>query len=425
MEKANALISLRRSLLQGACGLSRKALFTRRSFSSLDDIEPELTSRKLPILVDRLTQTNSRLLDATLADFLPPSPIAFDTKVTTGKGSSWREMAFMRPGHHLVYFPPVDRLSELLPDGTDPNQSPGEPFVRRMWAGGQLTFRPSAESTHRLTLSGKYASVCVEKISEVFIRGAPGDERIFVTIQRFISGAAIFKQQHPRYGTTLDINFDNSIAREEEYLRVVLPTDSRTPAIEQRMLVFMRQRAPGAALDTPITRDRIVKSQFEPTRTHTLIPTPALLFRFSALTFNAHRIHLGKAYCREIEGHRNLLVHGPLSLVLMLEFLNRYLAEQDAGTLLNRFVIPGREILEISYRNMAPLYAEEEMKLCLRDRGDGEFDLWVEDRDGGLAVRATAKTAPVDIELKNRDSSPKYFRPTYRSFEFQQDEDVE
>lgn len=110
-----------------------------------------------------------------------------------------------------------------------------------------------------------------------------------------------------------------------------------------------------------------------------LTPPPSLLFRFSALTFNAHLIHLDQSYCREVEGHRNLLVHGPLSLVLMLSILQSQLKE-------------GEMITSFTYRNLAPLYAQEKMRVCLRRDGeDGKkYEVWIEGMTGGYAVKGSA-----------------------------------
>jgi hydroxyacyl-ACP dehydratase HTD2-like protein with hotdog domain len=123
-----------------------------------------------------------------------------------------------------------------------------------------------------------------------------------------------------------------------------------------------------------------ITAQHPPTFTHTLVPDPTLLFRYSALTFNAHAIHLDPAYCRDVEGHRNLLVHGPLSFTLL--------------ALLLRDRVKGTQtpvIESIEYRNLAPLYCGEPLKLCGREKGAGAYELWVETPEGGIAVKATAK----------------------------------
>jgi len=117
----------------------------------------------------------------------------------------------------------------------------------------------------------------------------------------------------------------------------------------------------------------------------TFTPSRTLLFHFSALTFNAHAIHLDRQFCREIEGHRDLLVHGPLSLALLLAAL-----ESQLGS--------GEDVRQIDYRNLAPLYAGEPMRVCVRRNGDAgdpdsSWDVWAEGPAGGLAVRGTARTS--------------------------------
>ena len=116
-----------------------------------------------------------------------------------------------------------------------------------------------------------------------------------------------------------------------------------------------------------------------------LTPTPSLLFRFSALTFNAHAIHLDPQYCREVEGHRNLLVHGPLTLVLMLSVLRSQLKD-------------GEMVLKYEYRNLAPLYVDEPLRVCIRkDRAnDLKYVVWIEGKDGGYAVKGSAVIGKVD-----------------------------
>lgn len=118
---------------------------------------------------------------------------------------------------------------------------------------------------------------------------------------------------------------------------------------------------------------------YEPTHTLTLTPTPALLFRFSALTFNAHAIHLDRQHCREVEGYRDLLVHGPLLLTLMFSALR--------GALESR----GKSVKSLDYRNLAPVYVNEEMKVCVREGKENKWDVWIASPEGGgLCVKGTA-----------------------------------
>jgi hydroxyacyl-ACP dehydratase HTD2-like protein with hotdog domain len=278
----------------------------------------------------------------------------------------------MPVGHHLVYFPTPAPSSLLLPDGTDPFQSPGEPFVRRMWAGGRMRFPheggPLLDATR---------AVCVEGIRDVTLKGKEGEEKVFVGIERRVALVDHEGEEEQ------EIRARVWLADEEDQGDAVV--------IERRNLVFLRERTPEELHAEQVARgkggaDRVVKPPQNPAFAHAIVPTPQLLFRYSALTFNAHSIHLDKEYCRTVEGHRNLLVHGPLSLTFMLTVLRHHLLRRN------------RVIREIDYRNLAPLYAEEEMRVCGREKGggSGEWEVWVEGRDRGVAVKGSVRTEEVE-----------------------------
>ncbi|KAL9601877.1 MAG: hypothetical protein Q9219_002230 [cf. Caloplaca sp. 3 TL-2023] len=310
-----------------------------RHQSSLAGLKEEMISRKLPTTFDTTSPTPSLLLDTTLRG---TEDIDVRRVIT-----DWT----IPPGHHLVYLPPLTPLSSLCSDGTDPLHSPGAPFTRRLWAGGDIDFQSQSLRTHcRLR--------CDESITDVQIKGRQGGEKIYVNIERqvWLEG---------RTAATLKLT-------------------------ENRKLVFLREQS------NPI-RDPI-KSPYEAEASYTLTPSPSLLFRFSALTFNAHRIHLDLAYCRETEGHRNLVVHGPLSLVLMLQLVRDHLRSR-----------PGQRerISRIEYRCLAPLYAEEEMTVCLRRKASNLYDVWIEGPDGGLAVKGTVTT--ISTTQGNGDDGNKSF----------------
>ncbi|KAI4244640.1 MAG: hypothetical protein L6R40_002844 [Gallowayella cf. fulva] len=328
-----------------------------RHATSLPKLKQEMLSRKLPSMYDDCSKIRSDLLTSTLHDILPE------------RMSASQAQTKMPQPYHLVYFHPPTRLSALFPDGTDPIHSPGLPFTRRLWAAGDITFNDD------LHFRDDAHFRCNEAIKDVEIKGTTGDEKVFVTIERRINYLA-------KSTTSSEIG------------------ESPDPIIENRKLVFMRELPPPPRLDSPIlvaaaaaAARNPLKHPHEPLAKHTLTPSPALLFRFSALTFNAHAIHLSKPYCQEIYGHRNLLVHGPLTLVLMLQFLTRHLLEPDEKSSNNNNNNKDHVITFVAYRNLAPLYAEEEMTLCLRQKDEHLWETWIEGPDGGLAVRASVRTA--------------------------------
>lgn len=213
---------------------------------------------------------------------------------------------------------------------------------------------------------------CNEKIQDVQFKGKEGEEKIFVEIQR-----AVFPGKYPG--------------------ELKGQPNAGPSILEYRTLVFMRDTRKEGPTAVSQSLSKILKPIQAPDFSHTMVPTRELLSRFSALTFNAHAIHLDKQFCREVEGHRDLLVHGPLTVVLMIEVLQEHLRTlTDRG----RFSIGGLlgTITSVDYKNLSPLYAEEEMKICVRRRGweagqrrNEVWDVWIEGQDGGYAVKGTVR----------------------------------
>ena len=316
-------------------------------------------SRKPLYSTDYMTQTQTLSLKRTLNDFLPILPFPAE------------QIGALAPTHHLVYFPSIENTSNLLTDGTDSTLSPGVPFVRRLWAGGSMKFENDI-------MVDRSPFHCTEAVQDVRIIGKEGEEKIWVKVARVIFGG----------------RYPGEIKRAKD------PSKKRLAMriCENRTFVFMRENS---SRDIPARHDRKnsdLRYLRLPEFSHKIIPTRSLLFRFSALTFNAHAIHFDKSYCREVEGHRNLVVHGPLTIVLMAEVLRKHLqalAESDSSA-------PGgrpEQITYLEYRNIAPLYADEEMNICVRKKPpDGDdststpWSLWIEGPDGRFAVKGYART---------------------------------
>jgi 3-methylfumaryl-CoA hydratase len=106
---------------------------------------------------------------------------------------------------------------------------------------------------------------------------------------------------------------------------------------------------------------------------HTATFDSTLLFRYSALTFNGHRIHYDRDYCREVEAYPGLVVHGPLLAQLLI-----HTAEDLLGGL-----------KKFSFRATSPLFDFEAADICARQDGDG-VALWVRGPDGRQCMAATA-----------------------------------
>ncbi|KAJ6127501.1 hypothetical protein N7523_003113 [Penicillium sp. IBT 18751x] len=340
------------------CSLNR--IQCRAQSSLAERLQHELTTRKLPLMYDYLHPQPSHMLDLTLCDLLPQAP--------DGHGVQTRLPSVTTPSplpiaHHLIYFPPQVTLSQLLPDGTDVLHTPGHPFNRRLWAGGNLRFPTGAP-----LLDGSRA-VCIESMRNVTVKGREGEEKVIVTIER-------------RMGTVPE-----GEPEAETWNRIWTENEGdagQSSVIENRDLIFMRRKtAEQIQMDQEqfSKSSRIVKAPSDATFRHSILPTKSLLFRFSALTFNAHLIHLDPNYTQNQEGYKNLLVHGPLTLTLLLSVLQHHLS--GSGLCVNRF----------DYKNLAPLFVDEELTVCGRPKDDSSaWDVWIEGPGGGLAVRGTAKT---------------------------------
>ncbi len=237
------------------------------SHVDFDAIQAEMLSRPPKYVWDAMSPTNSHLLNIALADFIPPDcqPAHFiNAGVIHPAGRPYDQIGLLNKqyasdqqrlpeGHHLVYFPPQIRTSDLLPDGTDPFHSPGSPFVRRMWAGGSIEFG----SGLRLDSS---PALCIESIEQVSVKGPAGEEKIFVDVLRRYMDEVQFRQNDEVLGK------DDARASE-----------NRGGPIERRTIVFMHHRDPEDIKTDMIqaseNRSRVIKGRLSKflTSSHTAL----------------------------------------------------------------------------------------------------------------------------------------------------------
>jgi len=104
--------------------------------------------------------------------------------------------------------------------------------------------------------------------------------------------------------------------------------------------------------------------------------TPVTLFRFSALTFNAHKIHYNREWCREVEGHRDVVVHGPLNLVHMVDFWRDVHFNGDEETMPRKVV----------YRATSPLYVGEGYRIVMEEEREGISEVRIVDGYGNVSM---------------------------------------
>ncbi|KAJ4299646.1 hypothetical protein N0V90_004892 [Kalmusia sp. IMI 367209] len=228
------------------------------------------------------------------------------------------------PGYHLVYFTPSILEDELGLDGTDRTVNPLSPFTRRMWAGGELQWTQDEASLLRV---GQEVQETTKMLSAEPKKLRSGEEMLVVSIEK---------------------TFENN---------------KGVALIDQRNWVFQKEikdpkPPPSQPEARPLPKGDIVRDF---TQSYTD------LFRFSALTFNAHKIHYLPEWCRDVEGHRDAVVHGPLNLINMLDLWR----DTTRGGKLD--AVPA----SISYRAMSPLYVREQYRILLKQNGqDWDTDIW-------------------------------------------------
>ena len=148
------------------------------------------------------------------------------------------------------------------------------------------------------------------------------------------------------------------------------------PAIRERQTLVYRE---AAARDAPLVPPPVREKLFDPTawdRVQTLAPSEALLFRFSALTFNTHRIHYDVPYASEIERYRGPVVHGPLIATLLLQ-----LAAEVAGP---------NGLRSFGFSARSPAIAGDILHLAMRETDDG-MELAAVNDAGSMLTQAHAR----------------------------------
>ena len=232
------------------------------------------------------------------------------------------------PLWHWLHFLPIHKLEDA---GYDGHAALGEflppvPLPRRMWAGSRLSWMAPMRIGQTLHKVSTIVSVDHKQ-------GRSGD-LVFVTLRHQV--------------------FDGDVQGIEEEHDIVYraPADPNTP-------VPLPPQAPDS-------------SAFS----RTVSPDPVLLFRYSALTFNGHRIHYDLPFCTGTEGYPGLVVHGPLLATLMLDLLRREM--------------PQAHVTAFDFRAVSPVFDTHDFSVHGQPNNNGTIKLWVRRHDGALAMTATA-----------------------------------
>lgn len=228
---------------------------------------------------------------------------------------------------HWCLAQPVFPMSMLGPDGhpTRGGFLPPVPLPRRMWAGGEIEFlqplRVGDESTR------------TSRIADVQVKSGSTGTLCFVSVEHSISSP-------------------------------------RGVAVRERQDIVYREMTSSAPA-TAKTAPPPPKAQHRETH----VSDPVLLFRYSALTFNGHRIHYDRDYVTEVEGYPGLIFHGPLQATLIIEMAAKLRS--------------GKPPKKFTYRGLQPLFEGSEFSINANETADG-MELWTANAEGQPTMKGTA-----------------------------------
>ena len=244
---------------------------------------------------------------------------------------------FVPQGLHWCLCVPDAATAQLGPDGHPlRNESPDSflppvPLPRRMWASSRVEFFAPLHVGEAVTRTSRVLSVTEKS-------GGSG-ELVFVDVAHETAG------------------------------------DAGLAVREVQSIVY---RGP-AASDTPLSPPEVTGEHFDASGWNShrlLVPSAPLLFRYSALTFNSHRIHYDLPYARNEERYRGLVVHGPLTATLLLDLARRKFGDNA--------------LQSFQFRGLSPAICGEALHLVMRDQ-DGDVELAAFASDGRQVTTASAR----------------------------------
>ncbi|RAI42091.1 FAS1-like dehydratase domain-containing protein [Rhodoplanes roseus] len=236
---------------------------------------------------------------------------------------------------HVAFFTPLAVQSQIGPDG-HPRRGDFLPPVRlprRMFAGRRLRFVAPIRVGAALRRTSTVTAITPK-------RGRSG-EMVFVTVEHAIT------------------------------------SDGTLAVIEEQDIVYREEATAGSK---PANGDAAAEELPEPTDREAFAPDPTMLFRYSAITFNAHRIHYDTPYTQGEEGYPNLVVNGGLTALRLGELAKRNL--------------PGGRLGRLTLRNVRPFFLGRKAELRSRWEPDGRLSLWSVDERGRVLTQGEAFSEP-------------------------------
>ena len=264
-----------------------------------------------------------------LEDFAAPFPVRALVATLDEKDPDPRRGDVVPPLWHWLYFLETAPQSKIGADGHAERGDflPPVPLPRRMWAGSRFAFDGTP-------LRVGQDIKRVSRIKSVEPKTGSTGSMVFVTVEHTVSGP-----DGPAF-------------------------------VEEHDIVYREAAKPGETPRPP------KPAPTDATWTRTILADPVVLFRFSALTFNGHRIHYDQPYVTGTEGYPGLIVHGPLMGLLQIELARRS--------------NPDRTPAHFEFRALSPVFGGATLTVGARHEGDGSVSTWVADGAGGLAQQGKA-----------------------------------
>ena len=235
------------------------------------------------------------------------------------------------PCWHWLYFLPLARQSEIGADGHPQRGGflPPVPLPRRMWAGSRVDFHAPLRIGQALSRSSR--------IEDVRLKEGRSGPLVFVNVCH-------------------EIRADGALA-----------------VVDHHDIVYRQLPQPGepAPAGVPAREDAQWTRRIE--------PDDVLLFRYSALTFNGHRIHYDRRYVTQVEGYPGLVVHGPLIATLLLDLLRRELPDQT--------------VAQFRFKAVKPIFDIAPFQVCGRREDARKVALWARTPEGHLGMEASVTLA--------------------------------
>ncbi|KAJ2747010.1 hypothetical protein GGI20_000906 [Coemansia sp. BCRC 34301] len=328
------------------------SLCRRGVHSSVDKWATTVLAQK-SVLRDRMDPRPLSLLDQTIRPYLPPTVPKLPRCPTVGDVAPGTPMP---PAAHLVYFPSPTAEPDLAPDGYHADEAPPAPYAQRVWAGGLIEFNPLNP------LKVGTISEQTKSIISVSVKESPTLRQSLVFVK-------------------LALEIRNSLGH---------------CLTEHRNLAYMKPDIVNLAHHRkPLKHPRV------PDFSHVINPTEILLFRYSALTWNSHRIHYDHPYACSVEGHPALLVHGPLTCTMLLQLLHANMP-------------PALALKSFDYRAISPAYCQQKLSLNGRwmqmkpqkqshnksftttsSSDEVLCELWATNNQDGIAMKGVATLVPI------------------------------